>query len=41
MGAFDYALLALLGAYAVFAAQRVKKRCSGNCGACGGCKRAK
>ena len=43
MGAVDWVLLALLGAYAVFAARRLQKEyaCSGDCGACRGCKRAK
>ena len=41
MGAFDYALLALLGTYVLFAVRRLKKTCGGDCGACRGCKRAK
>lgn len=40
MGTFDYALLTLIGVYAVFVARRVKKRCS-DCGACRGCERTK
>ena len=42
MTAFDYLLLTLIGAYAVFAAWRCKRHkadCNGNCGACRGCKR--
>ena len=42
MGAVDWVLLALIGAYAVFAARRLRKpRCDGNCGVCRGCKRTK
>lgn len=41
MGTFDYALLTLIGVYAVFVARRVKKRCSSDCGACRGCERTK
>ena len=41
MGAFDCVLLALLGAYTLYAVRRAKKTCGGNCGACRGCKRAK
>lgn len=40
MGTFDYALLTLLGVYAVFVARR-KRKCSDDCGACRGCTRAK
>ena len=41
MGAFDYLLLALLGAYALFAARRLRKpQCGGDCGACRSCNRA-
>ena len=41
MGAFDYLLLALTGAYAAFVMRRLRKKsgCGGDCGACRGCKR--
>ena len=43
MGAFDYLLLALTGAYAAFVMRRLRKKsgCGGDCGACSGCARTK
>lgn len=41
MGILDCVLLALLGAYVLFAARRLRKpQCGGDCGACRGCNRA-
>ena len=40
MGILDCVLLVLIGAYALFAARRLRKpRCNGDCSACRGCNR--
>ncbi len=41
MGGVDWVLLALIGAYTLFAARRLRRKCGGNCGACRGCTRVK